>query len=91
MSSRKYTNPLMNKITLISALILGGIFILMCSVQKSWGNISESLCVFYAVATFLFFAAQLVGFVVAQSDYSENIESPKFSMLENEEKEWAGF
>lgn len=57
-------------------------------VQKDWGHIAEALCVFYAICTGVFFLAQLAGFVISQTNYSDEVEAPKFTLLENEEKEW---
>ena len=43
----------------------------------------------YAIAVSLFLGAQLVGFVLSQTDVSDEIEKAKFEMLEKEEREWA--
>lgn len=56
--------------------------------QKDWGDLAQGLCVIYAIATTVFFFAQLWGFVISQTQYSDEVEEPKFQMLENEEKEW---
>lgn len=71
------------------AFIFGGcLIILVLLVQKSWGDAVQWMCGIYSAATGLFFVAQLVGFVVSQTHYSESVEAPKFAMLENEEAEW---
>lgn len=62
--------------------------ILYLFTQKSWGSAVQVLCGFYSIATGLFFCAQVYGFVVSQTSYSDSIESPKFLMLEKEEAEW---
>jgi hypothetical protein len=45
-------------------------------------------CIAYAVVVSLFMAAQLWGFVVSQTTYSEVVEEPKFRLIEIEESEW---
>lgn len=76
----------------LMAIAIGFFLLVVMSVltQNDWGNIAQGLCIFYAIATTLFFLAQLWGFVVSQTNYSEDIEEPKFKMLVNEEAEWKG-
>jgi hypothetical protein len=87
----KTHNPVFNRFNAGIFAILGLIVYLICWVQKGWGEIAQSLCVFYAMATGFFFLIQLYGFVISQTKYSEDIEAPKFDMLENEEKQWRSY
>jgi hypothetical protein len=76
---------------LILFLSVGMVFfsiLLVLLIPKSWGEAVKFLCGVYTMATILFFVAQLYGFVISQTQYSEAVESPKFVMLENEEAEW---
>lgn len=73
----------------------GGVFIIalgflasLATIQKSWGVLAIGFCVFYTLAMTFFFAAQVWGFVVSQTTYSDSVESPKFKLLEIEEAEW---
>lgn len=59
--------------------------------QHGLGEVARVLCMFYTFATGVFFLAQLYGFIICQTDYSDEVEAPKFTMLENEEKEWQLF
>jgi len=45
----------------------------------------------YAVLVSAFLVAQLAGFILSQTYYSERIEEIKFDLLREEEREWAGY
>lgn len=62
--------------------------LLLLFIQCNWGAAVRFLCGFYTIATGLFFMAQLYGFVISQTHYSDSVEAVKFMMLENEEAEW---
>ena len=68
--------------------IFGLILFLIIFTQKGWGEIAQSLCILYAAATGIFFLVQLYGFVISQTKYCEEIEAPKFELLEKEEDQW---
>lgn len=89
---KKVPSLLESKGIMASLLVFGfGLFlvVLILMMQKSWGNAVQWMCGLYSVATGLFFIAQIVGFIISHTHYSERIEAPKFAMLENEEAEWA--
>lgn len=71
----------------VCILVTAGLIALMLG-QSSWGDAVRILCGFYTVATGLFFLAQIYGFIISQTQYSEAVEAPKFAMLEREEEEW---
>lgn len=68
----------------LSLLLLAALLL----AQRHWDSTVQWLCGFYCLAVGIFFLAQIAGFVLAQTYYSERMEAPKFTMLENEEAEW---
>jgi hypothetical protein len=91
MKSKKPFSPLAdNHFTkaVLGCAFATGILISLMLAQKSWSGAVQILCGFYAFATGLFFLAQLYGFVISQTQYSDHIEAPKFAMLDQEEAEW---
>ena len=64
------------------------LLVLLAMVQKNWGRAVTLSCIVYTVAVGLFFIAQLFGFILSQTDYSEAVEAPKFDMLEKEARQW---
>lgn len=68
--------------------IIVGTFLVAALINSAWGQPETVACVVYAVLASAFLIAQLVGFVLSQTDYSEAMEEAKFRMLENEEAEW---
>lgn len=79
------------KRTVLVFLVFLGLFLLILLRQPTWGDSVRLICMLYTGATGLFFLAQVWGFVIAQTRYSHEVESPKFTMLEEEERQWAGY
>lgn len=66
------------------------LFLAAClAIDSAWDFSIVAICVFYAIVVSIFLAAQVVGFVMSQTEYSESVEQPKFKMLVEEELEWA--
>lgn len=70
------------------AVIGLGFLASLATIQGNWGALAIAFCIFYTIAMTLFFAAQVWGFVVSQTTYSESVEGPKFTLLKLEEAEW---
>ena len=71
-----------------AAAIVGGTFLVAFLIHSAWGQPETVACVIYAVLASAFLVAQLFGFVLSQTEYSESLEEAKFTMLKNEEEEW---
>lgn len=71
-----------------AVVVLLGFLVSLATIQGSWGTLAISFCVFYTLALTFFFLAQVWGFVVSQTTYSESVEGPKFELLKLEEAEW---
>jgi hypothetical protein len=71
---------------LLGFTIFAGSMLIVLSVllTRETGPLAALSTAIYGVLVTLFLAAQIYGFVIAQTKYSENVESVKFSMLENE-------
>ncbi len=65
--------------------------LILASTQKDVSQTVVYLCAFYSFAIFLFFIAQLIGFVVCQTHYSDEVEDPKFALFGIEESEWKNY
>lgn len=76
---------------LIVLLSLFPFFVLVFLIRKEWGNPVMAVCIVYSVAVTFFFMAQLWGFVLSQTQYSESVEEAKFRVLHVEEKECQKF
>ena len=72
----------------LSSLFLGSIVLLFFLMKKDWENAVTASCIIYTVATGFFFIAQLAGFVLSQTEYNAAVETAKYTMLENERKQW---
>ena len=75
----------------LAGVVVGVAMLLLLIMQRSWGIAVEAICIFYTVATVLFFLAQIWGFISAQTKYYAEVEAPKFKMLEEEEMQWRGY
>ena len=64
------------------------ILLMFLLADQKLGMPVQLLCLFYLTAILFFFLAQIIGFIWSQTHYSDTVESPKFSMLDNEEAEW---
>lgn len=73
-----------------TAIVLGT-FLVAFLINSAWGQPETVACLIYAVLASAFLVAQLMGFVLSQTQYSESLEEAKFTMLENEEAEWRHF
>jgi len=71
-----------------SAFIFLGFLASLATIQKAWGALAIGFCVFYTLAMTFFFAAQVWGFIVSQTTYSDSVEDPKYHILKLEEAEW---
>lgn len=65
-----------------------GFVVSLATIQGDWGFLVVGFCVFYTISMTLFFAAQVWGFVVSQTTYSDSVEAPKYTLLQLEESEW---
>lgn len=92
MIMKKLRSPLENKFSIakiaMSAILGFCLLILLAMIQKDWGRAVTLSCIAYTAAVSFFFLAQLFGFVLSQTEYSESVEYPKFEMLAKEENEW---
>ena len=61
---------------------------LAAAIRSTWTEPTAMACLIYALAAAVFLLAQLVGFVVSQTYYSDSLEDVKFDVIENEEAEW---
>lgn len=71
----------------IGAIVVG-VLLVAYLLNSAWGQPDTVACLIYAILASAFLVAQLVGFVLSQTQYSEAMEEAKFRMLENEEAEW---
>ncbi len=75
-------------VTVGSILIASSLVVVAFFIQKGWGEIVQMMCGFYTLAISFFFGAQVWGFMASQTEYSNEIEEPKFELLEREAAEW---
>jgi len=69
-------------------ILLGSALVGLClSLVSETGKMAAYTSAFYAVLVTLFLLAQIYGFVLSQVKYEENVESVKYTMLENELKD----
>lgn len=89
-SNQKFFRPENRRYWLLALGVGAGLISLIAFVffQNPWEGAVKFLCGFYTVCTGVFFLAQIYGFVISQTHYSEAVEAPKFTMLENEEAQW---
>lgn len=81
----------LQKISAWPCLILWVILALVVFlIPVEWDAKVMASCIFYVVLVSLFLGAQIVGFLWSHTHYSEEVESPKFKLLEWEEAEWSG-
>ncbi len=73
----------------LAVVSLSGSLILLAVLART--NLEQKsmfACIGYAVGVSVFMGAQLWGFVMSQTTYSEVVEEPKYKLLELEEAEW---
>ncbi len=83
--------PFLRQSKAIFLLLFVALFILMFSAFRGGTAHVFEICIFYAVMTTVFLAAQILAFVASHAHYSDSIEEPKFRVLENEENEWKSY
>lgn len=89
MTTSKKPSPRLNNARRVwAAAIVLGTLLVAYLVNSAWGQPETVACLIYAVLASAFLVAQLMGFVLSQTQYSEAMEEAKFRMLENEEAEW---
>jgi len=64
------------------------IVIAIAIVPFTGGQPSTGPTLIYAILVSAFLVAQLVGFILSQTYYSEHIEEIKYDLLREEEREW---
>ncbi len=89
MTTSKTPCPRLNKARKVWLIaIVGGTLLVAYLFNLVWGHPETVACLVYAILASAFLVAQLVGFVLSQTQYSDGLEDAKFRMLENEEAEW---
>jgi len=74
-----------SKKALVMAFLLGTALIVLAAVAGShWGAGARVASMIYAGLVTLFLVAQIYGFVVSQTQFSDSVEDSKFQVLDVE-------